>query len=389
MKACSLLIGLFLTVPGLLEAKSIEGTVFIDQNGNGVRDRQEKGLAGVSVSDQQQVVVTSSEGYYRIDPLRGFGIVFLSMPDGYTCKAWWRSVGDQSTEDFALIPQAVKRTFTFVHASDTHTSEKNLDRMQKLRNAIDLTKPDFVLVSGDLVRDALRVPETEARSCYENYRAEIAKINVPVWSVPGNHEIFGIERHLSLVSPQHPLYGKKMYRSFLGPNYYSFNFGGIHFIGLDDVDFEDTWYFGRVDSLQVEWLKNDLSRVPANTPVVTFKHMPFFSGGLSLSPFTETGPGRTLEREDGVLQFRHVVANAHELLKLLTSHPYPVSLAGHFHARQVYQYESAGQNVRFEQTGAVVGPSGEEDLVFPSGITVYRVTEGVISPGTFIKLDDK
>ena len=38
-----------------------------------------------------------------------------------------------------------------------------------------------------------------------------------VWSVPGNHEIFGIERHSSLVSPAHPLYGKAMYRQRLGP----------------------------------------------------------------------------------------------------------------------------------------------------------------------------
>jgi hypothetical protein len=117
--------------------------------------------------------------------------------------------------------------------------------------------------------------------------------------------------------------------------------------------------------------------------------MPFFSGGLSLSPFTETGPGRTLEREAGALQFRHVVSNSHELLKILTTHPYPLSLAGHFHARQVFQYESAGQNVRFEQTGAVVGPSSEEELVFPSGITVYRVDNGIISPGTFVRLDEK
>ena len=64
---------------------------------------------------------------------------------------------------------------------------------------------------------------------------------MPVWSVPGNHEIFGIERHLSLVSPKHPLYGKGMYRQRLGPNYYSFTHGGVHFVGLDSVDIADLW----------------------------------------------------------------------------------------------------------------------------------------------------
>ena len=81
---------------------------------------------------------------------------------------------------------------------------------------------------------------------------------MPVWSVPGNHENFGIERHLSLVSPKHPLYGKGMYRQRLGPNYYSFTYGGVHFVGLDSVDIADLWYYGHVDDAQLAWLRADL-----------------------------------------------------------------------------------------------------------------------------------
>ncbi len=92
--------------------------------------------------------------------------------------------------------------------------------MQKLREIVEATKPDFVLITGDLVKDALRVSEKEASGYYELYKKEIEKFSVPVWNVPGNHEIFGIERHLSLVSKTHPLYGKKMYHHYLGPNYF-------------------------------------------------------------------------------------------------------------------------------------------------------------------------
>ena len=39
----------------------------------------------------------------------------------------------------------------------------------------------------------------------------------PVWTVPGNHEIFGIERGKSKVSYAHPLYGRKMYQHYRAP----------------------------------------------------------------------------------------------------------------------------------------------------------------------------
>jgi len=258
-----------------------------------------------------------------------------------------------------------------------------------LRGIAEQVKPDFVIITGDLVRDALRVSEKEASGYYELYTKEIQKFSMPVWSVPGNHENFGIERHLSLVSPSHPLYGKKMYHHYLGPNYYSFNYGGVHFIGLDDVDFEDLWYYGHVDSVQVAWMKKDLASVSTATPVITFNHIPFFSGGLSLTTFTETGLSRTLEREKGVLQFRHTVSNAHELISILTRYNYPIALSGHYHARQVFWYENDGQKTRFEQTSAVVGPSEEGAIKIPSGVTLYSVKDGKISEGQFIPLDKK
>lgn len=58
----------------------------------------------------------------------------------------------------------------------------------------------MILITGDLVKDALRVSEKEAVRLYEMYVKQVNKCSVPVWSVPGNHEIFGIARHKSLVS---------------------------------------------------------------------------------------------------------------------------------------------------------------------------------------------
>jgi 3',5'-cyclic AMP phosphodiesterase CpdA len=257
--------------------------------------------------------------------------------------------------------------------------------MQKFRNIVDSVKPDFVIITGDLVRDALRVPESEARRLYELFLSEIRKTKVPVWLIPGNHEIFGIERHLSLVSQQNPLYGRKMYRHYLGPDYYSFNYGGIHFIGLNSLEFEDLWYYGRIDSVQLEWLKKDLSTIPSTTPVVTFQHVPFYSGGFSMMPFEEDGPARTIVREHGVMQHRHVVSNAQDVLAIMRDHNYLLALAGHYHFQQKFSLE--GFQTRFEQTAAVVGPAEQGILTMPSGVTVYRVKGGKIDEGKFIRLD--
>jgi len=291
--------------------------------------------------------------------------------------------------DFPLTKITIPAEFKFIHASDTHISEASLNRTQRLKALADSLKPEFVLVTGDLIKDALRVPENEASPLYEMYVRETKKFSMPVWSAAGNHENFGIERQTSLVSKKNPLYGKKMFHHYLGPNYYSFNYGGIHFVALDDIDFEDLWYYGHVDSLQVEWLKKDLAAVPSNIPVITFAHMPMFSGGMSLSNFEEEGPGRSLERQNGKLHYRHVVSNAQELLVILQTHPYPISLAGHFHSRQVFNFESTGQKTRFEQAAAVVGDGGEGSIVMRSGITLYTVKNGQISEGKFIPLKGK
>jgi 3',5'-cyclic AMP phosphodiesterase CpdA len=251
---------------------------------------------------------------------------------------------------------------------------------------VDSLAPAFVLLSGDLVRDALRVPEAEARGYYDLLLAELARFPVPVHTVPGNHEIFGIERHHSLVSRDHPLYGKRMYRSYLGPNYYSFSYGGVHFVGLDTVDYDDLWYSGHVDSLQLGWLEADLARLPAGVPVVTFNHIPLVTAAETIDGFRDDGPAPTTIRIGGTTWFRHVVRNTPRVLAILGDR-LELALGGHMHRREMLRYETAHGTRRFYQTAAVTGPEkGEGPLGIRSGVTLYRVRDGRVDDGTFIPL---
>jgi Predicted phosphohydrolases len=365
----------------------ITGMVFVDQNANGLRDSGEPGLGNAVVSDQSGVVTTGVDGTFRLDRPGGRGIVYVSVPSGYRAVGrFWRAVDSANAGPllFALAPMPESPDFIFIHASDTHISPASLERTRRLRALADSIAPAFVLITGDLVRDALRVPEAEATGYYELFQREMALFRMPVWTVPGNHEIFGIERHHSLVSPAHPLYGRGMYRHYRGPDYYSFSHGGVHFVGLNTVDADDLWYYGHVDSTQAEWLSRDLAATPAAMPVVTFNHIPFFTSVETVNGYMDTPPAPTAITVRGKTSFRHSVANAGEIIARLRARPYDLALGGHMHVREMLRFQ--GIPIRFYQGAAVVGPSDGAGLAFPSGVVVYRVSGGKVDDGTFVPL---
>lgn len=366
----------------------VQGVVYADRNNNGTRDANEPGVGGVAVSDQITVTVTDSTGRFTLDAA-GYGVVSITQPNGYAVRGpfWRRAVaGEELSFPISLI--GAMAGFSFLHASDTHISNESAPRMRRLKAIVDSVRPAFVLISGDLVRDALRTPESEARGYYDLFMRELQTFTVPVFTVPGNHEIFGIERHRSLVSSEHPLYGKRFYRSLLGPNYYSFEYGGVHFMGLDTVDYDDLWYYGHVDSLQMGWIKRDVARAPPGMPVVTFNHIPMVSAAQMIDGYDEESVAPTVIRLRGQPPaFRHVVQNTAEILNVLGDR-LEIALGGHMHRREFLRYATATGTYRFSQTAAVVGPvRGDGRLGIRSGVTLYRVTNGRVDDGTFIPLD--
>lgn len=378
-----------LTAPAVVAAQRDElvGVAFVDANANGVRDPGERGLANVVVSDQDTVVVTDASGAYRIR--RGASrIVFVSVPDGHRAVgSFWHPLDDRPTApDFALAPVARPTTFTFIHASDTHVAPLVLARTQRFRALADSLAPSFVIITGDLVRDALRVGEAEATGYYELFQSEATRFKSPVWTVPGNHEIFGIERARSGVSETHPLYGRGMYHKYRGPDYYSFTVGGVHFVGLNTIGVDDQWYYGQVDSLQLHWLERDLASIPPDMPVVTFNHIPFFSTLEGMNGYTDAPPAPTLITVNGKTVFRHVVSNARDVLAVLRTRRHVLALGGHVHVGERIAYDMNGLVTRFNQSAAIVGPSAGAGLQFTSGFTLYTVRDGTIDEGRFIPL---
>lgn len=165
---------------------------------------------------------------------------------------------------------ASKHALTFVQISDTHIGfhkDANPDVVGSLRRAIaDIhalpQAPAFVVHTGDVSH--LSKPEEFGQA-----RDLLSELHVDrVHTVPGEHDAIddGVAGYLKFFDHD----GK-------GRAWYSFDQGGVHFIGLNNVL---NFKVGRLAALgdeQLAWLKADLARVPHSTPVVVLAHIPMWT----------------------------------------------------------------------------------------------------------------
>ena len=365
--------------------RPVHGVVFNDANGNGVLDPGERPLPGVVVSNQVDVVTTDAAGRYRL-PADERTIVFVSVPtDWQAVGSSWRAVAGGDSISFGLRAERQPRSFRFIHASDTHIDTGNVGRVRRFRAIADSLNPALTLLTGDLIRDAASQQEPRAQGYFELFVAEM-KLGAPHWTVPGNHDHFGIIQSRSRVPATHPLYNRGMYRRYLGPDYYSFNYGGVHFVGLNTIQPDDSAYYGGVDSLQLAWLARDVAAVPASTPVVMFSHIPLTSGVEQMTGYIDMALVSSIAHLKTGPAFRHTGANTLAVLDVFRGRPLPLLLGGHTHVPEKIVYQTSRGPLRFEQSGAIVGPNDYGPVVMPSGFSLYTVTNGVIDAGTFVPL---
>ncbi len=174
--------------------------------------------------------------------------------------------------------------FRFAYISDTHLYARGMThRFAKAIakavedvNALD-PQPDFVFFGGDLAQLG-RPDELE-------FGQQILKdVRAPVRMMVGEHDWYFDM-------------GEK-WREMFGPDRYSFDHKGIHFVVLNSVIEEDFWtakgysneermaiVAGLDDSRQNsftvgaeqrEWLRQDLAKVDKKTPIIVFSHSPLY-----------------------------------------------------------------------------------------------------------------
>lgn len=218
--------------------------------------------------------------------------------------------------------------FRFVFMTDIHI-QPELNGVQGFETAIQHVnqldpQPDFVITGGDHIMDALGVNYTRADSLYKLFLKSCELFEMPVYHTIGNHEVFGIYKK-SDVSSEHPEFEKQMFKNRIGQDstYRSFNHKGWHFMLLDAIAIHPNHpkgkYFGHIDSVQMQWIKDDLSQINLENPIVMVTHIPFVSASAQLMNGAHKGPGD------------HVIDNAMQVLMRTQKNNVKLVLQGHLH----------------------------------------------------------
>ncbi|MFQ6083457.1 MAG: metallophosphoesterase family protein [Candidatus Aminicenantia bacterium] len=139
-----------------------------------------------------------------------------------------------------------KNEFLFVVFGDNKNSVKTFENLIEKVNKEDAI---FAIDIGDLVYDG----EKEKFRFFIN---QIKKLNKPLLTVIGNHEIRED--------------GRANYYELFGKFYYSFAVGNSYFIILDDANEKN------LDPWQMDWLKNELQKSQNYKYRFIFMHVPLY-----------------------------------------------------------------------------------------------------------------
>ena len=148
--------------------------------------------------------------------------------------------------------------------------------MQSIKN--DNRQTDVMLLLGDNAY-AIGADEEYQNNFFNIYQDYFLKNNT-LWAVPGNHEYYSGSR-TSREIPYFKIFSLPQKAEGGGiPSgsemYYSFDYGNVHFVGLDSDGIEDNQY-RLYDTLgpQVQWLKRDLAANRQPWTIVFFHHPPY------------------------------------------------------------------------------------------------------------------
>lgn len=281
-----------------------------------VKDSDGKPVEGVVVSDAFTCVKTDSKGMYQMKRTRDAKYVFVSMPSGYECLP---------QKDFGNMPMFYQNCKSLTGtASSVYRADFTLSRRKNSGNR-------FTLVAiGD--------PQPDYDSDVERFRTEtVADINKEIAKFPGEEmvavalgDIIGIDDNHSgkrltkmkqvlggINTPTYHVIGNHdkdklspdglTFSNIMGPLYYSFNMGMVHFVILDNLRFtNNTDYSLGFTKEQYDWLVQDLSFVPKNRKIVLCYHAPMY---------------------DNYERYPY----AKQILELIQSYTEPVLMAGHTH----------------------------------------------------------
>lgn len=240
----------------------------------------------------------------KFDKALGIWKIAAILPDVDLYEIYDLAVKATGLEDTTrhavkVIPK-YKDDFYFVHITDSHlpthfyyyeqgadTDSSEIVDLRSVIEDINIINPEFVLFTGDLVNEG-ELEDYLSRRYYSRAQRVLEEFNVPVYLTSGNHDIGGWKS-----TPPPDGTARRTWWKFFGwkrlenppqasPYYtqdYSFDYGNIHFTGLEAYLNYDGWrsdIYGSQSftSSQITWLKSDLKSAGNKTKVL-FYHSDF------------------------------------------------------------------------------------------------------------------
>ncbi len=385
MKNTLLFLGIFFLSTLAFSQERISGFVYEDLNKNSKKDKREKGIAGVSVTNGIEVVQTDANGRYSL-PIKYDQILAVIKPADYEIPRnalnlpqfyhIHKPAGSPALKfkgvaptgalpkelNFALIP-AVKgeEEFTALVFGDPqpyNLMEVGFFEKGVVSEVFGVSNVKFGISLGDLVGDDL--------SLFKPYQEVVAKVGIPWYNVIGNHDLNFDVKSDELTD--------ETFEAHFGPANYAFNYGKVHFIVLDDILYPDprdsSGYWAGFREDQLAFLKNDLAFVPKDHLIVLAIHIPLFDESY----------GDTFRDSD-----------REALFELLKDFPNTLSLSAHTHLqRHDFFYEKEGwkqQNPHHHYNVGTTSGDWYKGKTNEKGVPVSRMRDG--TPKGYAYIDFK
>jgi 3',5'-cyclic AMP phosphodiesterase CpdA len=208
-------------------------------------------------------------GFLKCMAWAGTGL-FCMMSGGILKSYGMSQIIDRKTGKIRSGLNLPKADFSFAQISDSHigfNKPANPDVLGTLQAAISKinampTAPSFILHTGDLSHLAQADEFDTLDQALKS--AKTGKI----FYVPGEHDVLNDNGKQYLQR-----YGKET----KGDGWYSYDFNGVHFIGLVNVVNTAEGGLGVLGNEQLEWLEKDVKGLSASTPIVVFAHIPLWA----------------------------------------------------------------------------------------------------------------
>ena len=278
-----------------------------------------KGVKDVVISDGVLVTKTDKDGIYRLNSTKPHGYVFMSVPSGYEplCQGILPLIHVQLEKpaatperaDFTLLQASGQDKHTMLVLGDIHLAGRykksgEPDDVGQFKEFVkDINsyvssagKNVYAITLGDMTWDFY----WQIKPYYYGYKEYLVDANgiknLTIYHTIGNHD--------------HSMYEfgdfntVREYKKVIAPTYYSFNIGKVHYVVLDNVEctnkdvavdddgnpcyVRDYNKKGIVVQEQYDWLRNDLSYVDENTPIVVTMHIPMHneSGSVRMDGYS-------------------------------------------------------------------------------------------------------